>query len=876
MIDDYWSPPVGGEPPGWATETIPDYHALRAPAPPVTVVATEPFRLDFRALMPAPPPPSLDDLRAGATLVAGLGTATILPDFDFETYSEAGYVWDDEAEKWRGPPGAPKGSKGLEVVGARNYVDHPTIEILSLFYDLKDGKGRRQWRPGMPAPQDLLDYIASGGLIEAWNVGFECWVWEFVCVKLYGWPPLNRQHQVRCAMAKARAHALPGKLAETGKVLALAVQKDEDGKRLLDKFSVPRNPTKADPRRRLPPLWTPERAAAEHAALAAAGVKANAALARSITEQHVDTLKLGEYNATDIASEAEASSRIPDLTPHELRYWQDDQKINRRGVAIDLEGMHNCIAIVEQVLARYGEELIALTGCKTTEIAKLQGWLHALGVHLDSLDEDHVAEALKSTTLPPQARRALELRAAAGSASVKKVFAMRNTVSSEGRLHDLYSYHGARTGRPTGGGVQATNLAKAGPNVYRCGYMMVNGQDVPLPTGGCGRFHGAHTMWCHWCNRITVRGPKDKREWSPEAMEDALHAIGFRSIDWLEMLFGDALLTVAGVLRGLFVASPGRDLVSSDFTAIEGVIIACLAGEKWRIDAYANDEPMYLLSAERMFGTTVAEMKAYAKQNGHHHPLRQKGKGGELGLGFGGWIKALQNFDVDGPEDELKDTILKWRAASPSIEWLWGGQMKGKADAIRKNAGMVHGWVDTWDKTPEYFGLEGAAVQAVLEPGREVHVRRLTDDSLTGISYLMRGDVLYCRAPGDGLITYHRPRLQQPEQKWRGLSLSFEGWNSNPKAGAPGWIRMNTYSGKLAENVTQHVARNKQMGAIARCEDDEYPVVMHTYDEIVADVPEGEGSVVELEALMVKPDPWNEGWPIKAAGGWRGKRYRKG
>lgn len=616
-----------------------------------------------------------------------------------------------------------------------------------------------------------------------------------------------------------------------------------------------------------------------------------------------------------------------------------------------------------------------------------------------------------------------------------------------------------------------------------------------------------------------------------------------------------------------------HELISSDFTAIEGVVIACLAGEQWRIDAFAADAPMYLLSASRMFGVPVDDMLAYKRETGMHHPLRQKGKIAELAFGFGGWINSWRAFGGPGEDDEIKDNILAWRRASPNIVWLWGGQKKGPADAIRVDAGL-QSFADRWDKTPEMFGLEGAAVSAVLQPGVEQPVTRM-DGSRTGITYLMRGDVLYCRVPSGGLITYHRPRTQAASADWRGLSLSFEGYNTNPKTGPMGWVRINTYSGKLAENciaagtlvltargwlpiesvriddrvhdgvefvdhagaqfsgaqpcvtvdgvlmtpdhevltaegwrraeenpdpmrptlrhaggavprrtlghgspvglfvrlrelegegagggserhsrrshaelrlhdagvdrtesahprddeapgvrgVAQHdrplfaadtpgvaklwrarhhgvralarivrefldrhgadlplgldagpgrqrsrvladelhvadaqgavaqqaverldrdarradgdvgsvreiwnrqndvvlstekgtaaagtrpvydildcgprqrfvvlgaggpfivhncvqrVARDIQMAAIARCEDNGYPVVMHTYDEIVAEVPEGTGSVEELERLMTQPLPWTAGWPIKAAGGWRGKRYRKG
>jgi DNA polymerase len=811
-----------------------------------------------------PPPPALADLPVGTQLVAGLSVATVLPDFDFETYSPAGFIWNGEEQKWEGPPGAAQGKKGLPVVGAQVYTADPGFEILSMAYDLKDGYGRRLWRRG-PLPHDLFEHINNGGLLEAWNVSFERWVWENYCVPRLGWPAIHPS-QYRCAMAKARAHALPGALAKAGEVLDLEVQKDADGTRLLDEFSIPQRPTKTDPRKRHRLVWTQEdinREWAERQHLATTKGQQKK-LADAILTEHADTIKLGAYNLTDIASEAEASSVIPDLSPAELAYWQDDQTINKRGVQIDLATVECCIAIIEQAQQRYGEELRALTGCLPTELAQLKGWLHAQGVHLDSMDEEAVTDAL-TWNLPDVARRALEIRAAVGSASVKKVFAMRNQVSLAGRLHDLYAFHAARTGRPTGNGPQPTNLPKAGPNVYRCGWH----KGKPLDGGGCGRHHGAHTMYCHWCGKFTLRGPNQSAEWSPDAMMDAIEAISHCSLDWLEVLFGDAMLTLAGCLRGLFIAKPGHELISSDFTAIEGVVIACLAGEQWRIDAYANDEPMYLLSAERMYGTPVAEMKAYAKANGQHHPLRQKGKFGELGLGFGGWVNALRNLGAEGTEGELKEMVLNWRAASPAIEWLWGGQKKGPADVIRRAPGA-----DRWDKRTEYFGLEGMAVSAVLNPGTEYPVARL-DGTPTGISYLMRGDALYCRVPSGGLITYHRPRLQQAAQDWRGLALSFEGWNTNPKAGPLGWVRMGTYSGKLAENVTQKSARDIQMPAIRRCEAAGYPVVMHTYDEIVAEVPIGAGSVEHMESLMTEPLPWTAGWPIKAAGGWRGARYRK-
>ena len=297
-----------------------------------------------------------------------------LPTLDFETYSEAGFVWDAQAGgaaagKWAALPGAPQGKKGLSVVGAAVYATHPSTEVLSVKYDLKDGKGVRFWRPGMPPPFDLFQHVQAGGILEAWNSGFEHWIWNHVCTSKYGWPPLP-QKQLRCAMAKARAHALPGSLEAAGRVVGAAQQKSPDGTRLLRKYSIPRNPTAKDPRTRVLP-----------------------------DDSDPDTPALYAYNEQDIVAEACVSEMCPEIEGEELQYWLCDQAINYRGVAIDLEGVENCIAIIDEAHAIGNARLYELTGgavARASEVARLTAWLHGQGVHMESLDEEHVTEALHS------------------------------------------------------------------------------------------------------------------------------------------------------------------------------------------------------------------------------------------------------------------------------------------------------------------------------------------------------------------------------------------------------------------------------------------------------------------------------------------------
>jgi DNA polymerase bacteriophage-type len=773
------------------------------------------------------------DLPAGTAI----GSAIVLPDGDYETYSEAGYVWTPDAGrgglgKWEALDGAPSGNNryGLGCVGAASYTEHPSAEVLSFYYNLKNGAGRQFWRPGLPNPTPLFDHVAAGGLFEAWNVAFERWVWLNICHTKYGWPPPPPVWQLRCAMGKARAFGLPGALAKAGEVLQLTVQKDKDGNRLLDKFSKPRNPTKGDGRTRIRPEDDPQ-----------------------------DAVRLYQYNEVDIISEAEASARVPDLEGEELQFWQCDFAMNARGIRVDVASVENCIAILKQAEAKYNAELRQLTGgIVASEVKQLLGWLHGKGLHLDNLQEETVdarVKALRKLIEDDGTRhwdvrpvlRALEIRQAIGSASVKKVYSMRNQATRAGRLHDLFSYHAARTGRVTGNGPQPTNLPTKGPAVTRC---------------LCKRHYAMKLRACPWCG--FPKAPDARAvEWCIEAVEDALEIIATRSLEALEMYFVDALATISGCLRGLFIADDDSDLMASDFNSIEAVVLAMIANEQWRIDVFRTHGKIYEMGASKITGIPFEEYLAYKDRTGSHHPTRQnQGKVGELASGYGGWIGAWERFgakEFGMTEDEIKAAVLAWRAASPAIVWLWGGQYRDT------HAGLV----------PQRFGCEGMAINAVSNPGVSYGVHR-EDGTHTGVSFIVQDDILTMTLPSGRPIRYHRPRLERSDRYRTDWALSYEGFNTNPQAGPLGWVRLYIYGGKWVENICQATARDVLRYSIINLERAGYPVVMQVYDEIVAEIRKGRGTLEEFERIMATMPPWAAGWPIRASGGWRGRRYRKG
>jgi DNA polymerase len=599
-------------------------------------------------------------------------------------------------------------------------------------------------------------------------------------------------------MSKGNAHGLPGALGKLAEILGASEQKDKAGGALITKLCCPRNPTKKDTRRRLTPADSP--------------------LAFD---------ELYDYCEQDIKAEAAVSAMLPDLSTDELELWLLDQQINIRGVYIDPEGLSNCVEIVRQARDQYTAELKALVNIPDITIDKLEqlkGWMAARGFVTASLDADHIAAALKRTDLPPDVYRVLQLRDTLGSASVKKTAAIERTVSSDGRLRDLFVFNGARqTGRWAGMGAQPQNLPNSGPAVCKC--------------VGCGTIRWAGLPICLHCSSTESA----EAEWGIEAVEVALEAIASRDLATVEALWGDATATVAGCLRGLFSAAPGQDLICSDYSAIEAVVLAELAGETWRQEVFRTHGKIYEMSAAKITGIPFADFVAYKEETGNHHPMRKKvGKVAELASGYQGGLGAWKQFGADDfmTDDEIKDNVKAWRAASPNVVKFW-------------------------------YGLQDAATYAIQNPGQCYEY--------LGITYGVRDDVLYCKLLSGRTLTYHKPRLHPDKTPWGKdvLKITFMGWNSDGTKGPIGWMRRETYGGKLCENVVQATANDIMRYVMPPLERAGYPIVLHVHDEIISEVPKGQGSIEEFEKIMATLPGWCAQWPIKAAGGWRGRRYRK-
>lgn len=733
----------------------------------------------------------------------------MIPTFDFETYSDAGYRYDPVSGSFIP---LQSGKPGLMGINAAVYAEHDSTRVISMAYNLIDGCGTRLWTPGSPTPLPMFNYIWSGGLIEAHNSAFEFYVWKYVCQARMGWPEL-RLEQLVCSFAKAQASGYPGALGKLSNILSPSVVKDKRGTALIRLLSVPKKPTKKDP-----------------------------ALYRSF-DRHPDLYyEMYAYNDTDVEAEMSISAMLPELSGTELAVWQLDQRINTRGVKIDTVGLDACIKLFEATEAKYLLELRDITGGQVSsigELAKLKSgdkWLQSLGVNMPSLNKATVIDTLARPDIPSEARRALEIRQEIGGAAVKKIYAMHRCLNSDGRIRGMLQYCGAeRTGRWAGRGPQPHNLRNGGPDGIHC------------------KACDTHSAAAATCPRCGSTGGLTATEWGDGTATQALSDIQTQTPDEVERLWGSATELIGSCMRALFVAAPGHDLLCSDYSAIEAVVLAALAGEEWRLEVFATHGKIYEASAAKSFNVPLQEILDHKARTGQHHPLRKKGKVRELANGYAGWINASKAFGHTGTDDEIKADVLAWREDSPRIVEMWGGQ-------YRKDP-------NCWHFTPELYGVEGMFVAACLRPDVIHRFRDLTFEHQTA------DDILYLRLPSGRCLKYHNPRLYNDTDP-RGLaikSITFMGVDSYTGR----WSRQNTYGGKLVENVTQAVARDILAAALVRLDKAGYATVVHVHDEIVCEVKHGHGSVEHMEAVMEEREPWFAEWPIKAAGGWRGLRYRK-
>lgn len=530
------------------------------------------------------------------------------------------------------------------------------------------------------------------------------------------------------------------------------------------------------------------------------------------------------YCAQDVTALREIVKRLPsfNLTYIERYLWVLDQRINDRGFAVDTALVDSALSAIEAEQLRLDTEIAELTDGairSTRQTGALAGFLDLqLGVNLGDLQKSTVEEALQRLhqqgRLSGKVRAILENRSQSSKSSTSKYKALKNGVNRDGRMRGTLLYCGAqRTGRWAGRLFQPQNL--------------------PRPSMQAEQI---------------------------EAGIDALKA------GTAPARFANIMQLTSDALRGTIVAPEGKKLVVADLSNIEGRVLAWLSGEQWKLKAFddydkGTGHDLYKLAYASSFGVPP---ESVTKEQ------RQIGKVQELALGYEGGVGAFLQFakaygmDLEAMADLAWPTLPSNLLISASANYH--RQLATNADrfaGLSQSAFVVCDvfktlWRNAHPATVKLWRqLSDAFQQAV---GRDASVT--VGEHLTVIG--SKGHV-YIRLPSGRSLAYYDARVIENGQ------LQFYGVNSTTKQ----WGRINTYSGKLAENVTQAVARDVLGFGALMAEASGYEVVLSVHDELITETPDSSDfSAEQLAALMCVAPEWAKGLPLSASG-FSAKRYRK-
>lgn len=358
---------------------------------------------------------------------------------------------------------------------------------------------------------------------------------------------------------------------------------------------------------------------------------------------------------------------------------------------------------------------------------------------------------------------------------------------------------------------------------------------------GLLQFYGANRTG-RWAGRLVQVQNLPRTYTHP--LPPARQLVKDRNIDGLRMMYGSINDTLSQLIRTAFVATPGNVLIDADFSAIEARVISWLAGQEWRLEVFRTHGKIYEASASQMFHVPIEKIK----KGNPEYALRQRGKVAELALGYQGGVSAMRRMDVghnldDLSDDEVKGIVDRWRETNSMIRDLWNIIDSAAITVI------TYGGAQT---------IRSETTDAIITLACEL-------DVITGTRYmtilLPSGRKLYYPSPEIGV------------NRWGNPSVSYMGQNQTTKR----WERVETYGGKLVENIVQAIARDCLAIAIENLEAQGLHVVFHIHDEVVIDTPAWADEDTMLETvtkIMTKPIPWAQALPLNADG-WVDKFFKK-
>ena len=733
--------------------------------------------------------------------------------------------------------------------GAYRYAEDASTEIMCLAILFPGESAAVLWHPAYPSlgreeqgwehMERLFSLIKDGCEIEAHNSQFERAIWQHVGVARLGWPAVHPS-KWRCSSALAATFSLPRSLDGASQALGLVQEKDKLGHKTMMKLCKPRAALKGDleivaehafgDKKRWKEIVKPKNV------YVLKELYDHVPAVRELNpwkESDEDLDILFAYCKQDTVVEHAISERLGHELPEtELKVWQLDQKMNATGIQIDTDMVAAALSVADECKELADARISELTDGAVNSVGQRAAFMDYVNGEpgdgfLANTQKATIEEALKHPKLwSSDALEALQLRQSQAKTSIKKYVSMDNVVGQDGRARGLLAYHGADTGRWAGRLIQPQNFPRGSVK-----------EDIDV-----------------LCDAV-LTGDRE----------------------YLDVMYGDPMEVMSSALRGAMTSKEGYDLICADYSSIEARGIFWLVGDEAALETFRQGRDIYVATAAEIYGIGYDEVKP---------DQRQMGKQAVLGLGYQmGYAKfaeTCQGYGMDVSEELSKQVVETYRATYSKIKSFWREIEDAAKEAVSRSydSPVYLGKLKLYTKD-EFLHIELPSGRCLryyqprvsqvpsrfndwieLFPRKQDETTEAYDERLEGIQ--AQSSMLTLR---DFCGRFNvSPSLLKVDAK-----LTFMGQNSMTRK----YTRQNTYGGKLTENVVQALSRDMMAEAMLTVDEGGlYIPLLTVHDEIVAEVPEGQGSVKEFEDLISILPEWAEGFPL-AAEGWRGKRYRK-
>jgi len=488
----------------------------------------------------------------------------------------------------------------LRKTGVYKYAADQSTDIWCMAYKAPWSDDVLVWQPGDAVDTHLEDWILAGGLLSAWNANFERTIWNNIMVGRYQWPA-TKINQWRCTMAQASAMGLPRALGQAAAVLGVEEQKDKTGAALMLRMARPRK------------------------------VNADGSYTWWNTKDKVDALVA--YCRQDVRTELSVAETLNAMPDAERRLYQLDQRINDRGVKVDIDLIDRVSKLANSASENIDAEMKRLTNGQVkaaTNAMDLTAWLRGYELNVNSVDKQTVTRLLAMDGLHPIIQQVLRLRQDGAKSSTAKYDAMVNAANADDRMRGLLMYHGAATGRWSGRLVQPQNFPR------------------------------------------------------PQKKQDELDEIIAKlKADQDVSEHGAGTVLASDLLRSMLVAEDGHRLMFADYSAIEARVLAWVAGQSDLVETFRKGGDVYKEMASAIYNTPSEQVT---------DNQRQIGKMATLGCGYGMGGKrfaeqcATMGIKVD--EDEAKRIVSVYREKNNRIAQYWRDVENDFVDMV-KEAGRV-------------------------------------------------------------------------------------------------------------------------------------------------------------------------------------------